>query len=312
MGEPSSYWRVLSFSTCWNSARHTSGGELAAEILEMGFRRIELGHGLRAPLVAQLLEAQQESGFEVGSVHCFCPLPPEVLADNPDCYEFTSHREDDRRRATRLAIQTIDMAARFGASTVVVHAGRIRTLAATDRLRDTAARHGLLGKAYARAKVAAVIRRERLGGRYLQRSLDCLVRIAEHAANAGIRLGIENRDDYEAVPSETEFPDLLARLGAPHVGYWHDFGHAQIKDHLGLLSHAQWLDRAGSLAVGCHVHDVVWPFADHRAPFTGTVDFATLVPKLPKGIDFVFEISPRVSRGEILAAADRWKSQFES
>jgi DNA-binding transcriptional LysR family regulator len=40
----------------------------------------------------------------------------------------------------------------------------------------------------------------------------------------------------------------LRRLDSAHVGYWHDFGHAQIKHNLGLLNHAQWL------AVGVHTH----------------------------------------------------------
>ena len=278
--------------------------------MDLGFRRIELGHGLRAPMVAQLLVAKEKLGFEVGSVHCFCPLPPEVLADNPDCYEFTSHREEDRRRATRLAMQTIDMAERFGAKAVVVHSGRIRTLDATGRLREIAGKRGILAKDYARAKLAAVIKRESLGETYVRRALDCLSQIADHASAMGVLIGIENRDDHEAVPSERELPNLLSRLDAPCAGYWHDFGHAQIKAHLGFLDHAAWLDEIGAKAVGCHVHDTAWPFSDHRAPFTGEVDFPALVPKLPKDIDFVFEMNPRVTRNEILASAERWKHLF--
>jgi sugar phosphate isomerase/epimerase len=285
---------------------------MAEEILGMGFRRLELGHGLLAPMVADLLKAQEALGFEVSSVHCFCPLPPEVMADNPDCYEFTSHRVEDRRRAVRLALQTIDMAERFGAGLVVVHAGRIRTLNGTERLRELAASGHLLDKEYARAKVEIVQKREALGEKYLQRSLDCLAEVADHAAKMGVRLGIENREDYEAVPSEREIENLLHRLEASNVGYWHDFGHAHIKNNLGLLSHSQWLDKIGHLAFGCHVHDVKWPFSDHQAPFTGEIPFEILVPKLPKDTEFVFEMSPRVPREAILAAKERWNSHFPS
>ncbi len=283
---------------------------MVREIMDLGFRRIELGHGLRAPMVAGLLAAREKLGFEVSSVHCFCPLPPEVLADNPDCYEFTSHREQDRRRATRLAMQTVDMAERFGARAVVVHAGRIRTLDATNRLRQIAAEGGLLGKKFARAKVDAVRRREQIGEAYVQRALNCLAELTDHASKMGILLGLENREDYEAVPSEREIDNLLRRLDASNAGYWHDFGHAQIKEHLSLLDHAQWLDSVGSRAIGCHVHDVKWPFHDHRPPFTGEVPFEKLMPKLPKDAEFVFEMSPRVTAGEILSARDRWLSLF--
>lgn len=283
---------------------------MAREIMDLGFRRIELGHGLRAPMVAGLLEAKDKLGFEVSSVHCFCPLPPEVLADNPDCYEFTSHRAQDRRRATRLAIQTVDMAERFGAKTVVIHAGRIRTLNETQKLRDIAQKGGLLSKRYARTKVEAVRRRERVGEAYVQRTLGCLTEVADHGLKMGISLGIENREDYEAVPSEREIDNLLRRLDASNAGYWHDFGHAQIKQHLSLLDHAQWLDTIGSRAIGCHVHDVKWPFTDHRPPFTGEVPFEKLMPKLPKDAEFVFEMSPRVTAEEIVLARDRWRSLF--
>ena len=303
---------VLSFSTCWNSSRHSSGQAVAEEICGLGFRRIELGHGLRAPMVAELLAAKERVGFEVSSVHCFCPLPPEVIVDNPDCYEFTSHRPEDRRRATRLAIQTIDMAERFGASTVVVHAGRVRTLRESENLRRLAAKGNLFDKEYSRAKLEAVKKREAVSETYLQRSLDCLAEVADHAAKMGVTLGIENREDYEAVPSEREIENLLHRLEASNVGYWHDFGHAQIKHNLGLISHDQWLERIGSRAVGCHVHDVKWPFSDHQAPFTGEIPFEKLVPRLSKTAEFVFEMSPRVSREAILAAKERWQTLFNS
>ena len=122
-----------------------------------------------------------------------------------------------------------------------------------------------------------------------------------------IRIGVENREHYEAVPSERDFLDFLRLLDKPNAGYWHDFGHAQIKENLALLDHADWLDRMGSRAFGCHVHDVKWPFKDHCPPFTGEVNFAKLIPKLPQGCLFVFELRPGFSREEIVAARARWK-----
>ncbi len=298
---------MLSFSTCWNSHRHSSAKDLVEEIFSLGIRRIELGHGLKAPLVADLLREQPRLGFEVSSLHCFCPLPPEVMTDNPDCYELTSHRPEDRRRAIRLAIQTVDMAERFGARAIVLHTGRIRTFAGTARLRGLAASKGLLSKAYAREKVRLVRRREAAGEGYLQRALEGLIEITDHAAKMGMRVGIENREDYEAVPSEREMENLLDRLDASNAGYWHDFGHAQIKDHLALLDHGQWLDAIGGRAIGCHVHDVRWPFTDHQPPFTGEVDFKNLIPKIPPNAEFVMEIGPRVSREAVLESLTRWK-----
>lgn len=303
---------MLSFSTSWNARRRKRGEEIVREILDLGFDTIELGHGLKAPVVQEILEARKTLRFNVSSLHNFCPLPPEVQVDNPDCYEFTSHRPSDRERAVRLTLQTIDMAERFEARTVVIHSGRVRTLKVSDTLTELVEQGKFLGKEYGRAKVEAVKSREAVSECYVQRALECLTEIADYASKKGIRLGLENREDYEAVPSEAEFENFLRRLDASNAGYWHDFGHAQIKHNLALINHGEWLDRIGHRAIGCHLHDVKWPFEDHRAPFTGEIPYPSLVSKLPKGTLFVFEMHPRVPREEIITAAERWKTLFGS
>jgi sugar phosphate isomerase/epimerase len=301
---------MLSFSTSWNSERGKPAKDIVQEILDLGFDAIELGHGLTVSMVHEILELRKRMPFVVSSLHNFCPLPPEVMVDQPDCYEFTSPRSSDRERAVRLTLQTIDMAERLQAPFVVVHTGRIRALKLTSALRALVEQGEFLSKRFARHKLKAVKSRENAEPTYAQRARQCLARILEYASKKGVRIGIENREHYEAVPSEREFEQFLKELDAPNVGYWHDFGHAQIKQNLALLDHADWLDRIGSQAIGCHVHDVRWPFKDHSLPFTGEINYAKLVPKLPKGCLFVFELRPRIPRDEILVAADRWKSLF--
>jgi len=300
----------LSLSTSWNSWRHKDGREMVGEILDLGFRRIELSHGIHSPLLEGVLKAREKHDFAISSVHNFLPMPVEVLSDSPDCYEFTSHRPHDRERAVALTRQTIDWAARLGAPVVVVHCGLIRSLNLTAPLRDIVGEGGIFGRPFVRKKLAAVQRRERVAALYLQRVLDCLTDLADHAGAKGVKLGIENREDYEAVPGERELADFLRRLDSAHAGYWHDFGHAQIKHNLGLLDHAQWLRTAAPLAIGCHIHDVKWPFRDHCAPFTGEIDFANLIPLLPPTCQFVFELSPRTGVEEIRASATRWHDLF--
>jgi sugar phosphate isomerase/epimerase len=133
--------------------------------------------------------------------------------------------------------------------------------------------------------------------------------VIDAAGAAGIRLGIENRDGYEQIPSEREFPDLLDDLG-PVCGYWHDFGHAQRKQNLALMDHADWLTAMGARAIGCHVHDCSWPVDDHQVPFLGGIDFPRLVPLLPSDIPFVIELHPKREAADVAAAADRWRELF--
>jgi len=303
---------MLSFSTSWNASRHKTGEAIVREIMELGFDTIELGHGLKMHTVHEILGLHKKLGFRVSTLHNFCPLPPEVMIDSPDCYEYTSHRETDRRRAVKLTLQTLDMAERFECTRVVLHTGRIQTLKLTRPLRDMVEKEGNFTKDYAEAKLRAVKAREDVGETYIRRALECLVEITDYASKKGIQLGIENREHYEAVPSEHEFLNFIQRLDAANAHYWHDFGHAQIKHNLGLLDHGEWLDHIGSRAMGGHVHDVKWPFKDHCAPFTGEIPFEKLIPKLSNAAVFVFELSPRTSRDDIIAASARWRHLFGS
>ena len=303
---------MLSCSTSWNYRRHKTAEPMVREILDLGFDAIELGHGLKLPMVADLFNLHRKMKFKVSTLHNFCPMPVEVMGDDPDCYEFTSHRDSDRQRAVRLTLETIDMAQRFETDLVVVHTGRIRTLTSTVKLRGLVEKGALRSAEYHEAKIDAIHKRDNIREIYLQRALECLIQITDYASKKGIRIGIENREHFEAVPAEGEIDNFLRRLDAPNAGYWHDFGHAQIKHNLGLIDHQEWLEFIGHRAIGGHVHDVKWPFQDHRAPFTGDIDYTKLTPNFPKGCRFVFELHPRTEQEDILAAIPRWRELTES
>lgn len=298
--------RPLALSTSWNARRHKCGRKMIEEILSLGFEAVEIGHGVGVTLLEGILEAKEKHGFRVSSVHNFLPNPVEVSGDSPDCYEFTSHRPGDRSRAAKLTRQTIDWAERLGAPFVVVHCGRVPRMFSA-KLRAIVESGGLFGREFCREKLAAVREREKIAPAFLERTASAVAELAAYAGTKGIRLGIENREDFEVVPGEREIPDFLKRFDPAHAGYWHDFGHAQIKDHLHLIDHRQWLEKAAPLAIGSHVHDVHSPFRDHRAPFTGVIDFATLVPLFPKDCQFVFELSPSIPVEEVHAAKARWR-----
>ena len=157
----------------------------------------------------------------------------------------------------------------------------------------------------------AVKEREKKAPYYLQRSKECLLRIVDYAASKNVKLGIEGRSGYEEIPSEREIPALLDEINAPgQVGYWHDFGHIQIKENLGFVDHAEWLAEIGPRMLGGHLHDVEFPCNDHRPPFTGMIDYDKLIPLLPKPMLFVWEMSPRRKAEEIRESFQKWKERF--
>lgn len=303
---------MLSISTCWNSTRHTDGEAVLEELLEFGFDRVELGHGIRLSLMQGIQKVFDQGRVRISSLHNFCPLPLEILTPSPDCLLFSSHREAERARAVRQTLQTIDFAERLGAPFVVLHCGRVVMPPVTDQLLALAAAGRHLAPEYARRKTRAVQMREARAPKHIARLKDCLARIVEHAAAKGVRLGLESRQAYEEIPSEREFPDLLETFG-PTAGYWHDLGHVQIRHNLGFVDHAEWLTQMAPRLLGCHLHDVVWPGRDHQPPFTGgSVPYEQLVPLIPKGTLFVWEMSPRRTREEIAESLRLWRERFGS
>lgn len=301
---------MVSISTCWNSQRHTDGEAMLRELLSLGFDTVELGHGIRVSLLPGIRRMVEAGEVCISSLHNFCPLPLEITWPAPDCLQFTSYREAERERAVRQTLATIDLAAELGAGFVVLHGGSVVMKPITEPLLTLAGEGERYSAGYARAKLEAVIRRERIAPRYLARLEAALEAIVPHAAARGVRLGLEGRHSYEEMPSEREFPALLERF-APTLGYWHDFGHLQVKANLGFVDHAEWLASVAPRLFGAHLHDVRWPGRDHLPPFRGGgVDYERLVPFLPADGPLVWEISSRRSADEISLSLRQWKERF--
>src|SRR6266513_5995460 len=173
---------MIAFSTCWNSGRHTSGAEMLREIQELGFNLIELGHGIRISLMPGIQKVFDAGEVRFSSLHNFCPLPVEVMMASPDCHQFSAVSSEERERAVKQTLQTIDFAVRLNAPFVVLHLGQVNMPPITDRLINMAKTGAYLSRKYVRSKIEAVQKREKIAPAYLQRVKDCLRRIIEHAA----------------------------------------------------------------------------------------------------------------------------------
>ncbi len=137
------------------------------------------------------------------------------------------------------------------------------------------------------------------------------MRVIDYAGHKGIKLGVEGRQCYEEIPTEMELTALLEEINTPEVvGYWHDFGHIQIKENVGFVDHAEWLAHISSRMFGGHLHDTVWPGHDHRPPFTGNIDYDKLIPLIPKPCLLVWEMGPRRKTNEVVESLEKWKAKF--
>ena len=115
----------------------------------------------------------------------------------------------------------------------------------------------------------------------------------------GVRIGLENLPNFEAIPSEMETEHIAQTFGADKVCYWHDFGHAQIRQNLGLISHRHWLERLHPYLGGVHIHDVIPPIQDHAMPPQGEIDFKRFRNIGESDIVRVFEPSSRASAQDV-------------
>jgi sugar phosphate isomerase/epimerase len=298
----------LAFSTCWNSSRHIRGDEMLNEIFALGFDRVELSHGVRQSLWEGIEHFLANHPMTVTSLHNFCPLPIEVQGPAPDCYQCTSSQATERDCARRYTLQTIDYAHRLGVKRVVMHLGSVAAPDHTERLVRSILDGRYLDRRYVRFKLDAIRNREAVV--VYDRVLEWLQPALVHAKAAGVTLGIENRIGIESFPSEREFRRLFHDIADDTIGYWHDFGHAQVRHNLTLVDHAEWLAEMVPRLIGCHIHDVQFPARDHRVPFSGMIDFAALIPSLPVGPPLVWELSSSASKDDIVAALTHWKNRF--
>src|SRR5437867_13402953 len=92
---------------------------------ELGIDLIELGHGIRISLMPGIQKVFDAGEVRFSSLHNFCPLPVEVMAASPDCYQFSAAYQKQRERAVKQTFQTIDLAQRLSASFAVLHLGTV-------------------------------------------------------------------------------------------------------------------------------------------------------------------------------------------
>ncbi len=304
---------MLAFSSCWNNSRHTDGEAMIEEIVELGFSNIELSHGMTIAKLPGIRKAYEAGMFTCAGVHNYFPSPVEVMIDAPDAYEYTSHRPFDRQRAMEMTLKTLEIAAEFKAHYIVLHMGSVplKTAKFTKPLTKMVAAGEQRDRSYIKGKLNFIKKREKIAPLYYQRAIEALEELATKAEEYGVKLAVESRSRFEDMPNEREMVKLQEHFkDNPWIGYWHDFGHVQLKHNLGLLEHYEWLDSMAPFIIGGHVHDVQWPARDHRTPFAGTLDYTEILKYFPADCPLIWELSPTRETEEIKNSLEIWKQKF--
>lgn len=288
------------------------------EIADLGFEYAELSHGINLYLVSGIMKALSEGWIKISSVHNFCPLPVGVSRAAPNLYLPTAVDSRERGLWLRATEKTVDFALEVGAHYAVLHCGSFpyfwkpadRSLKKYIKGKDLKDLRGdpklrnLVNKALAKLAPKTSPTRARL--------LGSLQEIVDYVEEEGKRLGLnfprpltfglENREDISEFPADRDMSELQAIVPEGHFAYWHDSGHAQIKELLGAYSHRRLLEENVECLGGWHLQDVTADGHPHQALGCegGTIDWDMVKKFFRPDQTFVLELGPGVEREEVL------------
>ena len=263
-------------------------------------------------MVPGILKAVEDGLVKISSTHNFCPLPMGITQAAPNLFEPSATDSREHDQWLRQTKRSIDLAAQVKSTVLVCHLGSVKFFwfSPAGKLRSYAHRHpaakiphdakyqALLGKSTAKL-------RDRMGP-FWERTQQSVKEILDYAKQKGVRLGLENREKFEELPIDADFPEFLAGLpeGAS-AGYWHDTGHADIKQSMGLIDHRAQLEKMAARTIGFHLHDVNPQGQDHQPVGSGHIDFKMVSEFWRPEHMLVLELSPRIPVEGVKASRER-------
>ncbi|MFA5275495.1 MAG: TIM barrel protein [Candidatus Omnitrophota bacterium] len=271
----------FALSTSWNAFRHKSGRQMLFEIEGLGFDSVELSFNLDAAMVSEIAGSIKKGTVNVSSVHNYCPAPETFSREEalPDCYSMASLDEDERKLALKYTKRSIDSAESLGAKAVVFHCGRVEVGDRTKALINLYESGKRESEEFSTLREDIIRERNTLADAYFEKTLLSLDELNSYAKDKSVLLGIETRYYYREIPSFEEIGLILKRFRGSNIFYWHDTGHAQLIENLGLGKHLNFLNSYAHSMLGIHLHDITG-CRDHQAPGRGELDFKGLKPYL--------------------------------
>ncbi|MFC1645634.1 sugar phosphate isomerase/epimerase family protein [Candidatus Omnitrophota bacterium] len=299
---------MFALSTSWNAKTRDSNRQTVDEIKNLDFDCIELcfSHTKR-----ELNQIYKNQSIRVISLHNFSPIPDGLSRKKalPDCFSLSSPNSSERKKAVKFTKRTILFAKKFRARAVVLHTGRVETHDYTKQLIRIKSKKHNKSCEFDSLKEVAISERERNKARYIENIFKSMRELSDFAFNQGISLGVENRIYIREIPNFEEIKIFLDNFHKKGVFYWHDTGHAYILEKLGFAKHLSYLKEYGKYLLGIHLHDVKG-FQDHKAPFTGEINFKALKPYVKKDTIKVIEAHKPATAGEIILAKNKLERLF--
>jgi sugar phosphate isomerase/epimerase len=299
---PGTITNMLAISTAWNGKKHESGRAVIKELLALGFQNFEINVHFSEAMLLEIEPLIHEDVIRISSLHNFCPVPPgtERTKGSGDIYKPSALNEEERKQAVEHTKRTLDWAARLGAGAIVAHWGEVdmpnpqrewvKRLLQSDPNVQSEIQH-------------AWEERERLKQPYLEQTLRSLQEIGEYAHALGIQVGVETRYYFHQFPSLEEV-EMFLNVAPDTYGYWHDNGHAQTQQFIGIARQSDYLARYGDRLMGAHLMDIINGDRDHQAFGRGEFPIEQYASALTQAQWQVMEIH-HATPEELIASRER-------
>lgn len=296
---------MLSLSTSWGIGSQRSGREIIDAARGLGFEALELNYQFPKGFLKEIFNDRERGELKITSLHNICPFT-EKLASYADFFKrfnFSSPKKEIIKKAVKYAKETIDLAAKLGASAVVLHVGEVELENNSQREMEREFRRSLKmnfgpEERIRKTREKFIELRRQNAPPFLERTIKNLGEVLKYAEDKGVKLGVENRYFFFEIPSFEEIPIILKEMPSPYLGYWHDCGHAAHLQNVGYFPGRNPLSQNRQRLIGIHLHDCVG-VSDHSAPGYGEVDFLEVKKYLNEKIVKVVELGPWVTHQEV-------------
>jgi len=299
---------MLGVSTLWKSQETDDGLVLLDQMLQIDLSRWELEYHITPKMAEQLRPRLRRHHIMVLSIHNFFPVPPGLPREQAsgDAFLLSSPDREERDRAVKFTKRTMEFANDLEAPVVVLHLGRVDLEPETQTLRWYFQRDEITSPDAKEFLGEKLGEREEKKGKHLDAVLFSLDALHREAIRLDVLVGLENRYHYHEIPNADELAVIFEKFEGGNLRYWHDAGHAQVQENLGLVTQEELLRRYGPRLVGCHLHDVEG-LDDHLPPGKGKLDFSRLKPYLTADTIKILEVHPGPTGQEMREAVETLK-----